>query len=265
MLHNVGEAHAGGAGITLIGCILGSICSLKCKHCVEHVPYIAKENKRFIPKETILRDIQTLAAACEFVAVLDLVGGEPFLHPELPEIVSEVRKISNIGIVNVFTNGTIMPDKALLESLTMDFCTVDLSNYSKNLSVQQRERIINTEKTLVDAGVTMFRAKNFSWFDTLSFEKNDDSEELLKERYGKCGLRDCYRLYDGKLFRCLHHYAGYVTGNIPLDNSVVNVHEDNETLVERLNTFVSLPYIEACRYCNMPYKAQSVSSGIQLE
>jgi hypothetical protein len=98
----------------------------------------------------------------------------------------------------------------------------------------------------------------------LSFSYEDDSEAFLAERYAKCILRDCYRLYEGRLFRCLHHYAGYITGSVPEDESVVSIHEDPETLVERLNRFVDIPFIKACQYCEMPYKSKPVSSGIQI-
>jgi len=157
-----------------------------------------------------------------------------------------------------------MPSEELIAQLEQNFVTIDLSNYSVNLSPVQQERIIATEKTLKDAGVIMFQAKNFTWSDTLSFKENKDNKNMLIERYNNCSLKDCYRLYDGKLFRCLHHYAGYITGNIPIDDSVVIIHEKPDTLVERLKTFIALPFIEACNYCDMPFNSKTVSSGIQL-
>ena len=256
--------RVGGAKNTLIGCIISTMCTLKCKHCVEHVPYITGDKRLFLPKEKIIEDIRVLAEAYEFATIMDFVGGEPFLHPDLPEIIENTRNIENIGIVNVFTNGTVMPGKELLSQLAKPYTTVYLSNYSKNLSTEQREKIIATEKALTDVGVMVFQAKDFSWFDTTSFDETNDDEDTLTNRYSQCILRDCYRLYDGKLFRCLHHYAGYITNNIPADKSVIRIHDSPETLVERLNKFAELPYAQACRYCEMPYNAKPVSSGIQL-
>ena len=259
--------NKGGAGITLISCILGTICSLKCKHCAEHVPYIVEINKRFMPKNEIMHDIYTLARAGEFITAVEFLGGEPFLHPELAEIIEETREIENIGIINVFTNGTIMPSKALLRQLSKKNVIITFGNYTNNLSPKRQVRINETESVLMESGIKMFNIKNFTWFDTLSFERVEDNETMLEERYRNCFFRDCYRLYDGKLFHCMHHYAGFVTNNLPIDDSVVHIHEQpmgEVSLIDRLNRFTSLPYIEACRYCEMPYKSMTVSSGIQL-
>lgn len=263
--HNEKRINRGGSSVALIGCITSTICSLNCEHCVEHVPYINRDNKRFLPKDKLLGDIRTLADACQFISVLDFIGGEPFLHPDLPEIIAQARKIKNIGVINVFTNGTVMPTEALLTQLAQKFTTVYLSDYSANLTQTQREKIIGFKQCLQDAGVAIFHAKDFTWYDSQSFEHNNDDEDMLAKRYSNCLLKNCYRLYEGMLFRCLHYYAGYMTNNLPAGDEVIRIYDNPETLIERLNHFNDLPYSEACRYCEMPFKSKLVSSGSQLK
>jgi organic radical activating enzyme len=254
-----------GAGLTLIGCILGKICTLRCEHCVERVPYVKPADKRFYSADAIISDIYKLAESNRFITMLDFVGGEPFLHPDLPEIIKEARKIENIGIINVFTNGTVVPGDELLEQLKSDYVTVDLSNYSMSLNQRQKNKIIRTKEILVKHGVHLFEATDFSWSDNNSFDWVRDDDARLAYRFSRCTLKDCYRLADGKMFRCLHHYAGYASGKLSIDSSVVDIRDaDRKTLARQLNEFLALPYIDACRRCELPFDAQLVRSGKQL-
>jgi hypothetical protein len=252
--------------LTLMSVILGTVCSLKCKCCIEGVPYVPVKSKGFYDKDSILEDIKTLSSVCDYVSSLDFVGGEPFLHPDLPEIIYEVRRLNNIGIINVFTNGTVLPKKELLEQLKQDFVVVSLANYGHNLSAGLQARIVETKSILVQNNVDLFETKDGTWSDAGLFEFEDDSIGTLQLRFANCIMKDCYRFADGKLFRCPHHYAGYVTGKLDTDDSVVNVRlqHTHKELVNRLNQFVRLPYIEACQYCELPYKSKPVSSGTQL-
>ena len=160
-----------------------------------------------------------------------------------------------------------MPKEKLLHQLKQEFVTVSLSNYSKNLSDEQHKKIIETRKVFINTeGVEFFEAENFTWMDTRSFDYVGDSKQKMINRFENCKLKDCYRLYNGKMFRCLHHYAGYVTGKLHIDSSVVDINdiEDDSKLVDALNRFINVDYIDVCNYCELPFKAEAVSSGEQL-
>jgi organic radical activating enzyme len=267
LIHNRwgGVLKSDGSDLTLIGCILGTICTLKCRHCVEHVPYVDKDKRKFLPAERIIEDIRILTEASKFITVLAFVGGEPFLHPELPQIIKKVRKITNIGMINVFTNGTVTPTPELMDQLKRDYIVVNLSNYSANLRAIQHEQIMKNKMIFQENGMHFFETKNFSWSDTNSFDFVDDDESMLAKRFNDCALKDCHRLVDGKMFRCGHHYAGYATEKLELDDSVIDIRScPKNMLPDSLNHFLSLPYINACRRCELPYKAKLVSSGEQL-
>ncbi|MDR0673992.1 MAG: radical SAM protein [Zoogloeaceae bacterium] len=258
------KLNTGRSRLPLIGVLLGNMCTLKCDHCVEAIPHshISRSQE---PKEKIMKSIRRLAQAIEFVTVVDFVGGEPFLHHELPDIIEDVLRIENVGTVNVFTNGTIHPSPRLLNVLKRDFVMVNVSDYSAQLSSQQQKRIKETILLLKASGVATTHVKNMTWFDMSSFERNNDSEEELAKRFHNCRVNSCHRLYDGKLFRCLHLYAGYVTGKLPLDETVVDIWDgDIDALSQRLDMFWDLPYSSACRYCELPYKEKLVPSGGQL-
>ena len=257
--------NRGMSKLPLIGVILGNHCSLRCEHCVESIPF-NRFSRSFEDKNLIIDSISRMAKSIEFVSVIDFVGGEPFLHPDLPEIIEEVIKIPNVGLVNVFTNGTVTPSEKLTQALKNDFVVVNISDYSNQLSEEIIERINKTELVLKTEKIPYVRVKNMTWFDMSSYEKNSDTEEELTKRFHDCRINSCHRLYRGMLFRCLHLYAGYVSGHLSLDETVVNIFDgSSEELAIKLDEFWNRPYSSACQYCELPYISRLVPSGKQVE
>ena len=256
--------HKGKSKLPLIGVILGNICTLNCNHCVESVPH-TRINKAFEPKDKLIKAIKRMTDAIEFVTVVDFVGGEPFLYPDLAELIEEVLNIENVGMVNIFTNGTVKPPKRLLEALKKDeFLTVNVSDYSGQLSDEIKIKIKENVELLRTNHIAVTHVKDMTWYDMSSFEKNEDDEEQLEKRFHDCRLNSCHRLYDDKLFRCLHLYSGYVTGKLPLDETVLDIYEGSvDEFSKELDRFWEMPYSSACQYCELPYISKLVPSGEQ--
>ena len=255
-----------GVKLCSIRAVVGTVCTLNCKYCADHIPYTKKEHRSFVPKEDVIADIYTLSNICEFITVVELIGGEPLLHPDLHDIIKSVQGIRNIGIVNIVTNGTVMPDDTLLDQLSNPYTVVNISDYSVNLKKEQRNQINMTEKALLDANIMVYRAKGHSWLSSLSFDEVESDVVMLTKRFNKCCFADAQRLYRGKLFRCVHQYAGYISGErCKLDsNNIVMIHKDSETLKNEIERFIELPYIDTCRYCEMPFDSIAVSAGVQI-
>lgn len=256
--------NKGGSKLPLIGVICGNICTLRCNHCVESVPH-SKLQRHFEPMDKLLWEIKRVASAIEFVTVVDFVGGEPFLHPNLPELINEVRNLPNVGLVNVFTNGTVLPNAELLHALKQEFVTVNVSDYSKNLTDDMIRRIEATVKVLEEEGIAFTRVTDMTWYDMQSFDENHDSEEELARRFHDCRINSCHRLYDNKMFRCLHLYEGYVTGKLEMDETVIDITAiPDEQLPQKLDEFWEQPYSSGCKYCELPYISKLVPSGEQV-
>jgi len=259
------EANPAKSGTqTLLGYILGQRCTLRCDQCVEGTPDIAAGEKQFTPKNVVLGDIRKMAAASDFITVLDFAGGEPFLHPDLVEILREVKEIDNIGIVNIFTNGTVPPSDKLIETLRDERVTITVSSYSNHLGAAQQANIAATVATLRSSGCQCFMNENKTWFDCSSFDFVEDDEAALRRRFSNCVLANCQRLDRGTIYRCLHQYAGAVTGKHLDAPEVFNIHRySNEELARKLDHFNTLPYISTCSYCQLPFDAGVVPAGVQ--
>jgi organic radical activating enzyme len=86
-------------------------CNLKCKYCFHPVS----------GKDRSVDDIVAEATEAASFAPFLLTGGEPTMHPDLPEI---VRKLSAIGETWVLTNGVKFCDEKYLDEL----CAAGLQN-----------------------------------------------------------------------------------------------------------------------------------------
>jgi sulfatase maturation enzyme AslB (radical SAM superfamily) len=239
------------------------VCSLKCKHCSEHVPYAI--DKRILPARTIVSDIRKFAAASVFIPILAIVGGEPLLNAELADILRSLKGIKNIGFISLTTNGTVLASDELIRELSDKRIVVQMSEYS-TIAGKLKSNFLTNYERFSEHGVKVYRKIATTWYDNSSFEFNDDDAQILEKRFEACPMRSsCVGLHDGIYYRCVHDYAGHVTGKY--DNSVdrINIGDyDDNTLCEKLDALHSRKYIECCRYCDAPFDSPVVPVAEQL-
>lgn len=250
--------------VSMIGYALGNVCTLKCKCCCESVPYVPASMRKVTPTQNVINDIQHLSKACNFLTLLEFVGGEPFLHQGLPEILRASLAISNIGIIHIFTNGTVVPSDLLCETLQNERITVYISNYQATLSDEHLKKIQQTKEKLEKYNVNYFFGKKQGWSDFSEYEcvKTDDEVE---RGFSACFLHNCNRLQDGVLYVCPHQYGGIKLGKLEECGETIHIHEYSpEELEKELHKFKGLKKIDACKYCTLPFKAKPVISGEQL-
>lgn len=258
------DSGQGTRSVRMMGYALSNVCSLRCKNCCELVPYMPASIKKLTPTENVIKDIKHLSAACNFLTLLEFVGGEPFLHPGLPDILTAALEIKNIGVIHIFTNGTVVPSDELCNRLKNDRITVYLSNYQVTLPPEKLQMVAQTEKKLKEHEVNYFFGKKQNWSDFSDFELVNTDKEL-EEVFEACFLHNCNRLQDGRLFVCAHQYAGVMLGELQENNEMLHIHDySSEQLAKELDRLKVLKTIDACRYCRMPFKAETVLSGEQL-
>ena len=249
---------------TWFGYIVGQACTLKCIHCCEAIPF-QKEHK-FVPKDVIIEDVRKVAASSQFLTFVELIGGEPFMHPDFIKLVKELLEIKNIGYIKSFTNATIVPSNELCQILKNPRFMLQISNYEKQATGNLLENIYATRKILQDQGIPYIFTQNFEWQDFTSFDLHHTDEDMLKTIFNACMLRNCNRLYNGILYRCPHQYAGVELGILKrraVECVDINTH-DEPSLAKAIEAFENVSYIDACRYCLMPFDAPPVPAGIQL-
>lgn len=247
------------------GYIVGQACTLKCIHCCEAIPYL-KEHK-FVPIDVILSDVKKVAESSQFLTFVELIGGEPFLHPEYTKLLDELLKIKNIGYIKSFTNGTIVPSNELCKIMKTPRFMLQISNYEKQATGKLLENIFETRRILKEQDIKYIFTQNFEWQDFSSFDLHNTDKEALQNIFNACPLRNCNRLYNGTMYRCPHQYAGVeldILKKLKVECIDIN-SQDERGLAKALEAFENVKYIDACRYCSMPYDAPVVPAGIQLK
>lgn len=248
------------------GCILGNVCTLKCKLCCEMVPYYTE--KGFSDKASIIENCRRIADASGFTMYIELIGGEPFLHPDISAILRGLLELKDVGYIKVFTNGTVVPGEELCMVLKNPRIVVIWSNYVDTVQGTLLDNIRRTREAFETNGIEYIYSTSKTWLDFSSFEYVNKSETDLEHDFDDCFIANCHRLYDGVLYRCPHQYAAMRLGKIQIketDCVEVSKYPDSEELSEALYAFKELAYVDACRYCVVPYKAQEAPAGEQLK
>jgi hypothetical protein len=203
--------------------IITTRCNLRCKLCCEYVP----QNKPF-PDMTAEGAERILAAAfnvCDRIATLHLTGGgEPFLHPRLPELIGTAMKYADrFDHLMLFTNSTVPIRSELLDAIARnkEKIVVQLSQYGIN---PEREQA--AAKLLTDGGVTCKVEKYYGenqsfggWVDFGDWEPRGRPPDELERIFKNCAVTrnmgGNWRTRDGKVHWCSRSQRGMELGLLP--------------------------------------------------
>lgn len=107
-------------------------CNLKCIHCFESATLYSSLQ----PLDHLLRCVSEFKKNKVFEIIL--AGGEPFLYPQLPQLIDAIYK-SNISIPVIATNGTCMKDD-FLENIAGKVEKIQVSIDGHNKEIHERFR-----------------------------------------------------------------------------------------------------------------------------
>jgi organic radical activating enzyme len=230
-------------------------CNLNCAGCGHYSP-IAE--KRFIDPNILERDFKRLSELadrkCELI---DLMGGEPLLHPHITEIFDIARKYFD-GPVHLVTNGVLLanqPDE-FWQSCKKNAIEILISVYPVK---------INEEKIIAQAqkyGITII-PKDKTFKENSWFKRHVDftGSQNIKTAYRKCDFgNECLFLEDGKLAACdlpilSRHFNKYFDTSEykfaePTEKDYVDIFKVNslDDIFEKFKH--PIPY---CRYCTSKF------------
>lgn len=244
-------------------------CTLRCQDCSVMIPRFADTQTAHI--ETTFaqfkQNLDALLAAVEHIRSLLILGGEPLLHKELPEIVAYAASQEKIGLVDIVTNCTILPSPELINAVReyRHKTFFGLSNYTKNqdiVSLLKREEIINVLKKndikhSLDTG-------NGKWF-RYTLEKCDCTQDQLKSIFTNCQWHHCLYVLGDILAICPRSLVGHTLGAFTLNDAdmICLTQRARERIREKLLTFFEKNFLDACRYCRR--HSDLVDPAIQMK
>ncbi|HEY4654296.1 MAG TPA: hypothetical protein VIH22_07265 [Cyclobacteriaceae bacterium] len=217
-------------------------CNIACRQCNHGSPVIPKWNA---DPSDVARDLGILSKVFK-PAFLKLIGGEPLLHPNLPEVIRAAR---NSGITNHFllvTNGILL-DRAS-DDLWSLIDEIEISGYEA--SALSEDLLSRAMRRAEEHGVS-FTLNHFSDFRRTFTVRRTENDELVGKIFRACKIANvwgCYALYKGRIYRCPQSmYVPALAGIDVTEGIAVN---DSATFRDELFAFLtSTEPLMSCRYC----------------
>ncbi|SDB28856.1 4Fe-4S single cluster domain-containing protein [Pseudobutyrivibrio sp. YE44] len=229
-------------------------CTLKCKYCNNLMPYYQK--KRHLDLDSIEKDIEQLFSVVQHILVLEIIGGEPFCYPQLCDLLLFLERIEQYDILEITTNGTIIPNNNVLEALRDKRIIVRISEYNASAKI---EGLI---KKFKEYGINYEILNDLIWIDSGEPVYKGKSKELCRESYLKCSsARFCKTLMEGRLFCCARAASLFDLGICKDESNYIDIYKDDA--IRELRDFYLSDYVEACNYCTNSDEWRIVEAGVQ--
>jgi len=221
-------------------------CSLKCVDCSNLMQYYQKPMhiKHGDMQESLTKIFDAVKVNC-----VRLIGGEPLLSPVLGELVNSLfdRYNHRFRAVEIYTNGTIIPSQALIDSCRDRNITFYISDYG-DLSRKKQELMECLKRNNI--GHTL--EDELIWQD--SGRVTSRNAEGVHFRYNNCCVNKTFSLIGGSLYSCpfsANFHNIYKDESISERDVIRLSNTSKEELRDRLRSFVvDIDPLSACYYCN---------------
>jgi len=228
-------------------------CNLNCKGCAHFSP-IAKP--KCIDFELLQEMFNKLQPMETLFSRLELMGGEPLLHPEINRILELTRKTFPTIQIRLVTNGINldkMPE-SFYETCSDNAIIIYISIYPINLNHALITHLLDSY------GVSYGLYGNYEECKVFySYKLNPEGKYRIKRNYNHCGLGGrCLQLKDNRIYPCfLSAYANHLncffnTNFSWKDSDYLSI--DKPITKKQFHKFINSP-APFCRYCNIRHIA----------
>lgn len=162
-------------------------CNSRCTSCSHASPFT---KAYYMSPETMARDLESIKPFLSFHRI-QLVGGEPTLHPNISELLGVARRSGVGSSTSIITNGRLLPKMGddfwnALEILQLSV----YGNLDRSVIDLARKKATEHKFTFCFAEFTQFY---------LQFKSSPDDGES----FNSCPWKTtCYTLHEGKFYLC---------------------------------------------------------------
>ncbi len=195
--------------LSKIDTVITSRCTLKCQNCNMFIGHV--NTPQDMDFGSLRRNFDTFFASVDFVYEYTLLGGEPLLHKNLTEIIVYLGECygDRIGRINLISNGTVLPNDEMLQTLKRYQVTVHISDYT--CSLHYDDKLKTVAETLAKEGIEYYVIPNNTWKDVvypqLTYTAKNPREHMMI-----CG-HSTHSVNNGRLYWCDPAFAAeYFTG-----------------------------------------------------
>ncbi len=227
---------------------LTSKCSLNCQKCNMFMPYYGEPFHLELGK--LKSDADTLFEKVDIVSTFALLGGEPLLYPHLIEFIGYVNQTygDKIGVIELITNGTIIPTDDMLLKLKENNVFFRISDYSQ--SIHYEEKLIKLRQQLEKHGISYYINSSLNWLD-FGFPEQplNLADEMVYQHMLDCA--PAFKgLNDGKLYYCHIVWSADKCGiykEKPTD--YVDLQNETREFIFRYLLGIMQSPVSLCKYC----------------
>lgn len=227
--------------------VLTTKCSLRCEKCANLMQYYEKPYD--VKLGVIYKSVEKLMKSIDLLNQIYVLGGEPFMYPELGEVISFLIEIDKIKEIIVVTNATISPsDTKLLGILRNKKVVIRISNYgelSKNI-----EQLVNVCK---EYGVNYILEEKGFFYDTGNMKCRNRTDIELNKVFLDCSTQ-CRSLFRGELHYCPRSAHGTDLNLVPKeDGDYIDILSYEEEVPRKvIEDFMNRKnHVKACDYCDI--------------
>lgn len=246
--------------MTNLTMLITSKCTLQCKLCATYTtghPH-PKHYDYAILTKSVARYFDSVNKE---MGIMTISGGEPFMHPQLPEFLKFVSNYaSRVKMIEIITNGTIVPSDRLINA--MRHCpkfNLMIDNYGTELSVNLDTLVEKLERN--DIG---YRVRNYTqedahlggWIDVSDFSEKHRTEAEIADIFHRCAYNNIHKNIDfiinGKVYMCyVNHDALPEVEELPEESvNLMDTGLTNEEIAAAISNLRNRRFLLACTNCN---------------
>ena len=167
-------------------------CNLNCRGCTHYSPIFSRQ----LPDTTErIHDIELLASNFTHIVDFYLLGGEPFLNPDIEEYIIQAYELLPDTRLHIVTNGLLLPQISSNVFHTINQYNVEISISEYKPTHQIIDKVKDTlEKYNVRYKIRPYDSKQMF---------NKPLVEQSNKTYDKLCISDgCVNVWNGKIARC---------------------------------------------------------------
>lgn len=223
-------------------------CNLNCKGC-SHFSNIVDDEDAAVDITVFEHDFSRLSEFFDHIFTIRLMGGEPFLNPEIGRYIEIVRRYFPKTDLRILTNGLLIPEieDSILADIAKNDVVLDISCYP--VTERIRDKI---EHRLHAFGIqSNFSKLVVDFHKRLNLQGNHDIQEM----YSHCPSKICTFVSNGKLALCPAPFMSKFLNkrfdtNINIEGDLLDLYKPGLT-ADDIKEYLKRP-MKSCGYCSDP-------------
>ena len=244
--------------------VLTTKCTLHCAACANMMQYFSKDTHYTCTLDGIQASLAALFKSVDSVRTVRVLGGEPLLHKELPQVIRLLRESPKIKSFDIVTNGTIEFGEDVLDALEgTPKPVVSISDYrpTPNLKapLHQDSIIARLKERKIPVSIHRNDEGKPLWHDPGKIYKRGRPKEEVIENFRLCmhgcvsmmtseGAKDSSLAPLGAIFVCpVASSLSRLKGLAEFEGDFIGIAGARK---ERFLEFYAQDYFKACDYCH---------------